>query len=184
MYNKRQHLNLILVSVAICGFPGTAAWAKSVSVPSGLSINSPSAFLAADGSEPDANTTTKIKVWLDTPDRTTLDLGAGESDFLFDMPDKTNHGRYDNAGDTHEPNFEAIKSADSRHSGVTPGNDKDIRLGGANRDGERDASAWFDNKSGSHVCPTLTTVPLPGSLLFFGSGLLGLAATLRSGRRT
>lgn len=201
MYNKRKHLNLILVSVAICGFPGAAAWAKSVSVPSGLSVNSPSAVLEVDGGERDANTETDIKAWLDTPDRnqgayapitgilrtegsyTSADGSIADIGFQKTGSDALS----DDAGDTRRQHSETIDPAKSWHSEMKQDNSQDRRqIWDHDADGKPDADKWLEGKNGRHYCPTpgVTAVPLPGSLLFFGSGLLGLAATLRSGRRT
>lgn len=183
MRNKQQSLKLILVGAAICGFPSAAAWARLASVPSELSVNSPSEVLMVDGA--DRHSDDIIKSWLDTPDRAMFDFGfmdqgghdpvmgpshdkgsdtfAGGPDGLRGTPDDQTDRRFDIAGDAHE------------------GWD-----GHRDDDGMPDAHKWFKNKRSwcPGKIPTPTAVPLPGSLLFFGSGLLGLAATLRGLRRT
>lgn len=217
MRNKQQPLKLILVGAGICGFPGAAAWACSVSVPSELSVNSPSEVLLVDGA--DRNSSVTIKAWLDTPNRSEFDFGfmnqgayvpitgkshtkgtytfAGGSivdfalrysgpDGLFGTPDDQIYRLSDSAGYAREHYVETIRAAKSRHPKVSQSYYRDLRLSwDLNLDGKPDAYTWLEFKSGRYdgMLPAATAVPLPGTLLFFGSGLLGLAATLRGGRR-
>lgn len=179
MYHKQQHLKLILVGAMFCGFPGAAAWAHSVLAPSELSVNFPSEVRMVAGAERDSRTS--IMAWLDTPDRR-----YNGSDVLFGTPDDQIDRMSDSAGDAHEHLFETFKPAKSWHPEVAQSYFQDFRLSwDQDPYGKPDADTWFEIKRGKRDCliPAPATVPLPGSLLFFGSGLLGLVATLRGGRR-
>ncbi len=78
MCNILRSLKLIFAGVVICGFPGTVAWAHSVSIPSELFVNAASRALLIDGIDSDSHVT--IKAWFNTSNRAAFDFGFMNAD--------------------------------------------------------------------------------------------------------
>ncbi|MHB8621736.1 MAG: hypothetical protein ACYC9J_01525 [Sulfuricaulis sp.] len=177
---KQQFLKSILVGAVIGGFPGASAWALSVAAPSEFSRSALSVAGMIDGAERDSTANFETR---GATDDTAYVHDTDGSDSLVASSDDSTEGLSDNIGDGHKTNFSRFISFGYRHPELTPRDYIDWRLD-ADRDGQPDGYPWLEKRVRCDDPSSLTTVPLPGSLLLFGSSLLGLAATLRNARRT
>jgi hypothetical protein len=96
---KREFLKSVLIGAVCCGFPGTAALASSVSIPTEVYVTESSKVLMVDGK--DRHSKVKIKVRLDAPQRSAFDFGFMNGGLYVPMTDKSHtRGRYTFAGGT------------------------------------------------------------------------------------
>ena len=96
---ERQFLKSILIGAVCCGFPGTAALASSVSLPTEVYVTESSRVLMVDGK--DRHSKVKIKVRLDAPQRSAFDFGFMSDGLYVPVTGMSRtRGRYTFAGGT------------------------------------------------------------------------------------
>lgn len=103
------------------------------------------------------------------------------ADGLFGTSDDSVYRLSDNANPARQHYFAPINPSKSRNPGTTQAYFQDLRLSwDLNQDGKPDARALieFKGRKSDGMLPVTAAVPLPAAAWLFGSGLLGLMATL------
>lgn len=103
------------------------------------------------------------------------------ADGLFGTSDDSVYRLSDNANSARQHYFAPINPSKSRNPGTTQAYFQDLRLSwDLNQDGKPDARALieFKGRKSDGMLPATAAVPLPTAAWLFGSGLLGLMATM------